>query len=265
LATKNYKEYLRVMEKIYSINYQSIEELDKREKIVSEIIHLKSIVNGPEEIEIISQTIINQSLNQEKTNDSMLYYDTFIDNLKIIFKPYIDIIMNKSYFLIVLKCALIFTGMLFINMGQLIYFDHLSGDITIKISIVYVTNILTNLLSTRFIHKFDKIKLMKICSLVCSITCFSLVLFKHNESFIYLGTFVLSFMNILGTIAIIIKMAEDFEIKVKSISVSICVVIGNASFLIFPYLLFIFKNAYLVFGFSSLISFLSLLLNKSPL
>lgn len=254
LENFNFREFRKTIKKINSIN-----NADKPH-ISSELIKELKDVHVLEKIEN-SQNIFAEIRNSDFQTSLYVLKRTVLV-VKSIFDPYLNILRNSYNIFNVLKFSVMQTSLLFIYYGQLLFVEELPGDMFFNLLVIYMTEILIEFVASCVCQAFPKKFLLLVCSLASAIFSLIIIIFMHNHFIVTINVFLLTCFNTIAVVALNIYASETIDIKVKSVSISICSVIANTSFLISPYLIMFLGNIYVTFMILSVFMFFFLLLVK---
>jgi len=248
LDQNNIKEFRITIKKIFRYNHSDL-LLDEDKKI-----KFKNLLKNAKKFEKTTKIINSKNFEDfQCIHSDVSTYKKSIDYIRGIFGPYATLFNSKNNVILVIKFALTNTTYMFIYYGQLLYVESVPGNIYSTLIVIYLTEIIIQMFATSIINKFKKTDMIIYCSLFSAINCAMILIFNKNLEVVYVNIFFLTSFNSIGVIVLNVYMAECFHVSIKSIGISTASVVSNGMFLIFPYLLMIFGNPYLVYGSFSLL------------
>ncbi len=155
--------------------------------------------------------------------------------LKEILGPYYVIFSQRLTALRMCACCLIFFNLFFMYFGLLYNLDKIEGNIYFHSLIVYISEMVSELLSGYLLSRYKRINLIVYSNIPCIICSLILI---YCEGFISeLALFSFAFFVSIAFVVVVCYTAELFEPSIRSTATSIGLSLGVFSLIVMPYLL----------------------------
>jgi len=214
------------------------------------------------ELEKIKQMLnINLKLTDEKLEIKVKTEFKIKEVIKSILGPYLLIFNSFNNVWNIAKILFAYTTGIFIYYGQLFYIEEIPGSIYFNLLLVFTAEVIFELISGQLLLIMEKKNILVLSGVFSTIGCFIVYLFQ-GEIIKLSMVFLVTMCNAINFVAMAVFLSDNFEVSVKSTSISLTSLISNLFMMFSARVIYLFGNSYLAFGTFSVIATFNLIFIK---